>query len=204
MPITWDAEANHKMLLYLVKRIENKDIDIDNLATLFEGATPKAIRERVGKLRRESKAIEDGAGAENPILPSPTSDNNNAITDKDNNNDLAGTSIDNNTSPAKARGRPKKNAKNGKDDVVNGGPVANGKGGKTGGGPKRKRGGKVVEEEGYGGDADVEEDAEGRVKKVKTEGGEGDGKDEGEEKGEGAFMVEEEEVEGEGEGMVEA
>ena len=97
---------------------------------------------------------------------------------------------------------------------MNGGPVANGKGGKTGGaGGKRKRGvsAKVVEEEGYGGD--VEEDGADVVKKIKSEevevemdGEKAVGAGEEKEMVEMAFMMEEEEGEeegGEGE-MIEA
>ncbi|RPA99551.1 hypothetical protein L873DRAFT_1645704, partial [Choiromyces venosus 120613-1] len=51
----WTSENDRKLLIRLIER-SAKSYDTVELAKLFPGATPKAIEERIAKLKREAKA----------------------------------------------------------------------------------------------------------------------------------------------------
>ncbi|KAI5800214.1 hypothetical protein DFH27DRAFT_611227 [Peziza echinospora] len=58
--VVWSADNDRKLLIRLIDR-SAKSYDSASLALLFPGATPKAIEERIAKLKREAKAL-DGPG----------------------------------------------------------------------------------------------------------------------------------------------
>ncbi|KAF8468803.1 hypothetical protein BDZ91DRAFT_847637 [Kalaharituber pfeilii] len=58
--VVWSADNDRKLLIRLIDR-SAKSYDSESLARLFPGATPKAIEERIAKLKREAKAL-DGPG----------------------------------------------------------------------------------------------------------------------------------------------
>ncbi|PWW72684.1 hypothetical protein C7212DRAFT_348071 [Tuber magnatum] len=56
--IVWTSENDRKLLIRLIER-SAKSYDTVELAKLFPGATPKAIEERIAKLKREAKAMDN-------------------------------------------------------------------------------------------------------------------------------------------------
>ncbi|KAI5815881.1 hypothetical protein BZA77DRAFT_293788 [Pyronema omphalodes] len=60
--VVWSPENDRKLLIRLIER-SAKAYDTVELAKLFEGATPKAIEERIAKLKREAKAAGSGSGS---------------------------------------------------------------------------------------------------------------------------------------------
>ncbi|CCX34038.1 hypothetical protein FPQ18DRAFT_310786 [Pyronema domesticum] len=57
--VVWSPENDRKLLIRLIER-SAKAYDTVELAKLFDGATPKAIEERIAKLKREAKAAGSG------------------------------------------------------------------------------------------------------------------------------------------------
>ncbi|KAF3931770.1 hypothetical protein ABW19_dt0203378 [Dactylella cylindrospora] len=55
--VAWDAETDRKLLIFLIDK-SAKSYNSEALAKLFEGATPKAIEERIAKLKREAKSLD--------------------------------------------------------------------------------------------------------------------------------------------------
>ncbi|KAI5852365.1 hypothetical protein BZA05DRAFT_473900 [Tricharina praecox] len=62
--VVWTPENDRKLLIRLIER-SAKAYDTVELAKLFAGATPKAIEERIAKLKREAKAADGGSGSGN-------------------------------------------------------------------------------------------------------------------------------------------
>ncbi|KAL2045806.1 hypothetical protein ABVK25_012045 [Lepraria finkii] len=97
MPVKWEGGNDQKILHYLLKKVPSSSFDFGFLASIIDGATPKAVLEHVAKLRREAKA-----------MPMPGDDPSTATTT---------TNGEHNPSPGpklgkkgKPRSRPRKNA----------------------------------------------------------------------------------------------
>ncbi|KAF3918960.1 hypothetical protein ABW20_dc0108065 [Dactylellina cionopaga] len=63
----WTADNDRKLLIRLIDK-SAKSYNSEALCQLFEGATPKAIEERIAKLKREAKAL-DSRCAVQPSAP---------------------------------------------------------------------------------------------------------------------------------------
>ncbi|KAK6340993.1 hypothetical protein TWF696_009305 [Orbilia brochopaga] len=55
--VVWTADNDRKLLIRLIDK-SAKSYNSEALCKLFEGATPKAIEERIAKLKREAKALD--------------------------------------------------------------------------------------------------------------------------------------------------
>ncbi|KAL0635562.1 hypothetical protein Q9L58_005493 [Maublancomyces gigas] len=55
--VVWTSENDRKLLIRLIER-SAKSYDTVELCKMFPGATPKAIEERIAKLKREAKAMD--------------------------------------------------------------------------------------------------------------------------------------------------
>ncbi|KAL7273277.1 hypothetical protein RUND412_003884 [Rhizina undulata] len=55
--VVWTSENDRRLLIRLIER-SAKSYDTVELSKLFPGATPKAIEERIAKLKREAKTME--------------------------------------------------------------------------------------------------------------------------------------------------
>ncbi|KAK6521202.1 hypothetical protein TWF506_001427 [Arthrobotrys conoides] len=65
--VVWTPENDRKLLIRLIDK-SAKSYNSEALCKLFEGATPKAIEERIAKLKREAKAL-DSRCAVQPSAP---------------------------------------------------------------------------------------------------------------------------------------
>ncbi|KAK6528750.1 hypothetical protein TWF694_003989 [Orbilia ellipsospora] len=65
--VVWTPENDRKLLIRLIDK-SAKSYNSEALCELFEGATPKAIEERIAKLKREAKAL-DSRCAVQPSAP---------------------------------------------------------------------------------------------------------------------------------------
>ncbi|EPS41064.1 hypothetical protein H072_5056 [Dactylellina haptotyla CBS 200.50] len=65
--VVWTPENDRKLLIRLIDK-SAKSYNSEALCQLFEGATPKAIEERIAKLKREAKAL-DARCAVQPSSP---------------------------------------------------------------------------------------------------------------------------------------
>ncbi|KAK3170012.1 hypothetical protein OEA41_009397 [Lepraria neglecta] len=185
MPVKWEGENDQKVnpspsicitknlyanaslqqiLHYLLKRVPSSSFDFDFLASIIDGATPKAVLEHVAKLRREAKA-----------MPMPGDDPSTATTT---------TNGEHNQSPGpklgkkgKPRGRPRKNAISAESPGEEAFKKEAAKAaGKVVGGKRKHGAGDGAEEEDINGDvkgfeieADDDDDEKRDMKKIKVE-----------------------------------